>query len=294
MIKKSKKIIVFVFTIIFTIVFSCILYADQPTDTGGGTIDGTPDKYVEVVMTDSVINFGTLNISAQEIANSRSDVNGKYVIFDSEYDLTPGQSIDFNEGASNSNIFVKATYTGEIYPAGTGLTSTNWLFFKDTAATGYIQSQITGTLTVGGAGAITLPVGVTEVGSYSSTFIYYTTADAGVTWIRNNKTVYVALGDDARLYVGEALDLSTASYYSAKGDAVNTPFLGNYMTESSTFPTAVGQTATLDFGYYIAWDATQGNATKSFYTLIDLPMHVAYNHTWTWNLTITGEFKSAV
>ncbi|OJU08013.1 MAG: hypothetical protein BGN88_01525 [Clostridiales bacterium 43-6] len=293
MFKKSKKLIVLSFTLVFLMIFSSVAYADQPTDTGSGTIDGTPDKYVEVVMDDSTINFGTLNISQQEIANSRTDANGKYVIFESQYDLTPGQSIDFNEGASNSNIFVKATYTGQTYPVG-GLTSTSWLFFKDTAATGYIQSQVTGTLTAGGAGAVTLPAGVTEGGSYSTAFVYYTTADAGVTWSRNSKTIYVALGDNARLYVGDALDLSTADYYSEKGDAVDTPFYGNNMTESSTFPTAVGQTATLDFGYYIPWDATQGNAAQSFYALIDLPMHAAYDHNWTWNLTLTGEFKSAV
>lgn len=294
MIKKHKKIIVLMISLILTVIFTHISYADQPTDTGSGTVNGTPDKYVEVVMENSTINFGTLNISEQELSYKRTDANGKYVIFASEYDLTPAQSIDFNEGASNSNIFIKATYTGQVYPAGTGLDSSTWLFFKDVAATDYIQTQVTGTLTAGGAGAITLPAGVTEIGSYSSTFIYYSTADAGVTWTGNSKTIYVALGDNARLYVGDTLDLSTASYYSEKGDVVSTPFLGNNMTESSTFPTAVGQTATLDFGYYTPWDSIQGNTTDSFYTLIDLPMHAAYNHDWTWNLTITSEYKSAV
>lgn len=274
--------------------FSCIAFAEQSTDSQNATVNGTPDKYVEVVMENSTINFGTLNFSSQEIANSRTDVNGKYVIFESQYDLSPAQNIAFNEGASNANIFEKTTYTGQTYPAVTGLNSSTWLFFKDAAASGYIQSQITGTLTVGGAGAVTLPTGITEVGSYASNFVYYTSADSGLTWTRNTKTIYVALGDDTKLYVGDTLDLSAASFYTQKGDVVSTPFLGNNMTESSTFPTAVGQTATLDFGYYIAWDAVQNNTTESFYSLIDLPMNAAYNHDWTWNLTITGEYKSAV
>jgi hypothetical protein len=48
----------------------------------------------------------------------------------------------------------------------------------------------------------------------------------------------------------------------------------------------------LNFGYYVAWDATQGNADKSFYALVDMPKHAATGHNWTWNLTITGEYHS--
>lgn len=265
--------------------------AEQSTDTGTGTISGTPDKYVEIQMENSAINFGTFTVNDQKAINQRTDANGKYVIFDS-LKLAAGKNIIFNEGASNSNIFAKVTYTGETYPATGGLNNIAWMFLKDQAGTGYVQNEITGSLTSGGGG-VTMPSGVTEIGSYSAAFIYYTTADSGATWTRASKTIYVALGDNSRLYVNDNAVLSDSIYYTAKGGVVSTPFLGNNIAETSTFPTAVGNTVTLDFGYMINWDSTQANTHETFSTLIDLPMNAPYNHNWTWNLSAIVEYYSA-
>lgn len=290
---RRKKIIALLcsITLCSVLTLSSVVNADQPTGTAGATQSGTPDKYVEVIATDNTISYGTLNISQQASDNSRTSGGTKYVIFDSQYDLGTPDSIVFNEGATNSNAFYKITYTGESYPLVGGLDNTSWLFLRDTSGTGYIQSQITGTLTNGGGG-VTMPGGVTEVGSYSTSLIYYTTADAGATWTRNTKTIYVALGDNGRLYVGSAADLSTAEYVTAKGATVSTAFNGNNMALSTTFPTAVSDTVTFDFGYYVAWDSTQSNAVKTLYTLVDMPQHAATAHNWQWNLTITGEYQS--
>lgn len=290
---KRLKAMLMAIVFLTVSVSSYALAAEQTTDTGTGTVNGTPDKYVELIMENNSIAYGTFTVNDQQAVNTRTDANGKYVIFDSLKFMIPAQSIVFNEGASNSNIFAKVTYTGETYPATGGLSNISWLFIKDTSGTGYVQTEVTGTLTSGGGG-VTLPVGVTEIGSYVQTFVYYTTADGGTTWTRTTKNIYVALGSDSRLYVGDTADLTLASYYTAKGEAVSTPFLGNYFTETSTFPTAVGNSVTLDFGYLINWDATQANTHETFSTLIDLPMNAAYNHNWTWNLSIIAEYYSAV
>lgn len=268
-----------------------VVFADQPTDTVGATQSGTPDKYVEVIATDTTISYGTLNISDQAAANGRTDSGTKYVIFESEYDLGSPDPIVFNEGATNSNAFYKMTSAGETYPVSGGLDNSSWLFLRDSSGTGYMKSQVTGTLTNGG-GSVTMPGGVTEVGSYSTTEIYYTSSDANATWDRLSKTIYVALGDDNKLYVGSAADLSTAEFVTEKGAAVSAAFNDNTMVLSTTFPTQVSDTATFDFGWYIAWDSTQGNASKTMYTLIDMPQHAATQHNWQWNLTITGEYQS--
>lgn len=293
MIKKIKAVLAA--ALLFTVsVSSFALAAEQTSDTESGTVDGTPDKYVEAIMEDSTINFGTFTVNNQKAANEREDANGKYVIFESISDLSPAQNIIFNEGASNSNIFAKVTYTGETYPATGGLSNSTWLFFKDTAATYYVQSQITGTLTSGGGG-VTMPGTVTEVGSYVTSVIYYSSIDSGITWTRASKNIYVALGSDARLYISDSADLSAAPYCVAKGEAVQATFLGNnYFAETSTFPTGAGVAATFDFGYYIAWDNQQSNTHETFSALVDLPMHAAYNHNWTWNLSVIVEYFSAV
>lgn len=242
-------------------------------------------------MENNAINFGTFTVNDQKAINERTDASGKYVIFES-LKLATAKNIIFNEGASNSNIFAKVSYTGETYPATTGLNNISWLFLKDTAGTGYVQSQITGSL-VSGGGGVTMPSGVTEIGSFSANFIYYTTADSGVTWTRTSKTIYVALGDNSRLYVNDSAVMADNSYYTAKGSVVSTPFLGNNFAETSTFPTAAGNTVTLDFGYLMSWDITQSSTHETFSTLIDLPMHAAYNHNWTWNLSVIVEYYSA-
>ncbi|MDF2542359.1 MAG: hypothetical protein K0S47_2077 [Herbinix sp.] len=290
---KKIKAILTTAVLFIVICSSYALAAEQTTDTGNGTVNGTPDKFVEIAMEEDVINYGTFTVNDQQLVNDRSDVNGKYVIFDSLKYLSPAQSIVFNEGASNSNIFAKVTYTGENYPLTNGLNNTTWLFVKDTAATGYVQNEITGTLTSGGGG-VTPPATVIEIGSFKQSVVFYTSTDGGTTWDRITKDIYVMLGNNGRLYVSDAADLSTASYYTAKGDAVNTPFLGNYFTETSTFPTLAGNNVTLNFGYKMDWDATQNNNQETFSTLVDLPMHAAYNHNWTWNLSIIVEFYSAV
>lgn len=292
MLKKIKAILTagLLFAVSIT---SYALAAEQTTETGSGTINGTPDKYVEIGMEDSTIDYGTFTVNDQKAVNTRTDANGKYVIFDSLKFLAPAQSIIFNEGSSNSNIFAKVTYTGETYPTTGGLSNNTWLFMKDTAATGYVQNQISGSLTSGGGG-VTMPATVTEIGSFVTSFVFYTSADSGTTWTRNSKNIYVALGNNQRLYVSDSNILDTASYYTLKGDAVNTPFLGNYFTETSTFPTLVGDTVTLNYGYYMAWDATAASTHETFSTLIDLPMHAAYNHDWTWSLSIIVEYHSAV
>lgn len=288
--KKINAILMSI--ILFSFPIACVaLAAEQTTDTGTGTVNGNPDKYVEIIMENNALNYGTLKVNDQKSVDYRTDANGKYVIFDSLQYLSSNKSIIFNEGASNSNIFAKVTYTGENYPATNGLSNAAWLFFKDSAATNYVQNEISGALTVGGGG-VTLPATVTEVGSFSKTFVYYTSSAS--VWSKNSKTIYVALGSDARLYVGDTADLSTASYYTAKGEAVSTPFYGNYFTEASTFPTAVNDTVTLDFGYMINWDNVQASTHETFSALIDLPMHAAFSHNWTWNLSIIVEFFSAV
>ncbi len=292
MLKKLKAIIAAIVLLVVS-VSSYAFAAEQTTDTGTGTVNGTPDKYVEVNMEKSTISYGTFAVNDQQAVDTRTDADGKYVIFDSLKYMSPSQSIIFNEGASNSNIFAKLNYTGETYPASGGINNISWLFVKDTAATGYVQPQITGTLTSGGGG-VNMPATVTEIGSFSKTFIYYTTSDGGNTWTRNSKTIYVALGSDHNLYVGDTADLSTASYYTAKGEVINTPFYGNYFAETSTFPTAENDTVTLDFGYMINWDATQASTHETFSTLVDLPMHAAFNHNWTWNLSVIVEYYSAV
>lgn len=292
MLKKMKAILTA--TVFMAVSISgYVLAAEQTTQTGTGTINGTPDKYVEIGMENSAINYGTFTVNDQKAVNTRTDANGKYVIFDSLKFLSTNKSIIFNEGASNSNIFAKVTYTGESYPTTGGLNDSTWLFLKDTAGTGYVQNEITGSL-VSGAGGVTMPTGVTEIGSFISTFVYYTSADVGVTWTRSQKNIYVALGDNGRLYVSDSLDLSSAPYYTAKGDVVSTPFLANNFAETSTFPTAVGNTVTLDFGYMMTWDNIQANTHETFSTLVDLPMHAAYNHSWTWSLSVIVEYYSAV
>lgn len=290
--KKIEAILISVLLLAVSI-SGYVLAAEQTTETEGGTVNGTPDKYVEVNMESAAINYGTFTVNDQKAINERSDANGNYVIFDSLKYLTPAQNIIFNEGSSNSNIFAKITYLGESYPVVDGLNNQTWLFVKDTAGTGYVQNEITGTLSSGGGGVI-MPGTVNEIGSYSNDFVFYTTADGGTTWTRATKTIYVALGDDGRLYVSDSNDLASASYYTAKGEVVNTPFLGNSFTETSTFPTLAGDTVTLDFGYLIEWDATPSSTHETFSTLVDLPMHAAYNHNWTWNLSIIVEFYSAV
>lgn len=263
-------------------------YAEQTSDTGSATQTGNPDAFVEILVNDDTISYGTLNISGQ--TNTRNDGSSDYVIFESENDLT-NDSIAFDEGATNSNLFAKITYTGETFPVSNGLDNTDWLFLRDSSGTGYIQSQISGTLTNGGGG-VTMPGGVTEIGSFSDTLVYYTTADAGTTWTRDTKTIYVALGDNGRLYVDDSADLASAEYVTAKGEATDDAFFANNVVITSTFPTSADDTVTLDFGYYIAWDATQGNADKAVYSLIDIPKHAATGHNWTWNLTIANEYQS--
>lgn len=287
---KSKLKILVTVVVSLILVFPINSIAEQTSESGSGSQTANPDSFVEVVVNDNTINYGSLNILTQASANGRTDGSSDFVIFESENDIA--DSISFDEGATNSNLFSKIAYTGETYPVGTGLDNTNWLFFKDaTAGTGYIESQITGTLTNGG-GSVTMPGVVNEVGSYSTELIYYTTADVGATWTRNTKTVYVALGDDGNLYVDDVADLSSAEYITDKGSSTSDAFLDNNMVLSTAFPTAVDDTVTLDFGYYIDWDSTQGNADKTFYTLIDIPKHAATNHAWTWNLTISNEYHS--
>lgn len=288
-----KKINVILMSIIlFAFPITCVaLAAEQTTDTGSGTVNGNPDKYVEIIMENNTLNYSTLKVNDQKSVDYRTDADGKYVIFDSLQYLSSNKSIIFNEGASNSNIFAKVTYTDDTYPAVNGLSNLTWLFFKDTAATNYVQNEISGTLTTGGGG-VTMPTDVTEIGSFSKTFVYYTSSAS--VWSRNSKTIYVALGNNGRLYVGDTADLSTASYYTVKGEVVSTPFYGNYFTEASTFPTAINDTVTLDFGYMMNWDNVQSSTHETFSALIDLPMHAAFNHNWTWNLSIIVEFFSEV
>ncbi|HEY9060812.1 MAG TPA: hypothetical protein VIO64_09975 [Pseudobacteroides sp.] len=290
-ISKLKKRI-FLMALVTILAFPTLINAEQLTDTGSGTLTGNPDAFVDVVVSDNTISYGTLNISAQGLANARTDGGTEYVIFESQTDIT-NDSIAFDEGATNSNSFYKVTSSGETYPLVGGLNNTNWIFLKDaTSGTAYVKPQITGNLTNGGGG-VTMPSGVNEVGSLSSELIYYTSADAGVTWSRNTKTVYIALGDDGRLYVDDAAALTASSQYiTAKGGQTDDAFLGNNMVLSSTFPTLATDPVTLDFGYYSAWDATQGNGDKSFYALVDMPKHAATGHNWTWNFTITGEYHS--
>lgn len=265
-----------------------LAYAEQTNDTGSATQTGNPDAFVEVIVNDDTISYGTLNISGQ--TNTRNDGSSDYVIFESEKDLA-NDSIGFDEGATNSNLYTKITYTGETFPASNGLDNTDWLFLRDSSGTGYIKSQINGTLS-SGSGGVTMPGGVTEVGSFTDTLVYYTTADDGDTWSRNTKTIYVALGDNGRLYVDDSSDLASAEYVTAKGQAISDAFFANNVVITSTFPTTVDNEVILDFGYYIGWDATQGNADKSVYTLIDIPKHAATGHNWTWNLTIANEYQS--
>lgn len=277
-----------IFMTVTILVFSLTGMTSLAADSQDGTISGTPDAYVEIVMPDNAISFGALDIAAQITANSRTAADTKYVIFESQHDLTPPDNIEINEGASNCNLFVKSTIAGETF---LGINNVSWLFLKGTADSAYVMPQISGTLTSGGGG-VTLPVGVAEIGSSATSYVTYTSADAGVTWTRNTGTLYMALGDDANLYVGTGADLSgVTTIYTAKGQALSS-LLGSSYVLSSTFPAAVGATVTLNFGYAIAWDATQNNAVKDIYCLIDMPAHAASGHSWTWTLTTTGEFVS--
>ena len=268
-----------------------VAFAAQPSDTEGGTVNSSPDIYVDTVITDDTISFGTLNISQQGQANSRNSGSTEYVIFESRNDLSSPDSITLNEGATNSNSFYKITYSGETFPSSGGLDNTDWLFFSNSTGTAYIESKITGTLNNSG-GSITMPDGVTEIGSFSDELIYYTSSDEGDTWNRDTKTIYVALGDNGRLYVGDSSNLASSDYLEAKGSSVDNAFFGNNMVLSSEFPTLANDSVSLNFGWYTPWDSTQGNSNKSFFTLIDMPKHAATGHDWTWDLNITGEYHS--
>ncbi len=294
---KSKKLIgiLAVAAMTFSIMFSSLAKAaDDPTDTGTGTLSGNPDIYVDVVVDPSYdeIGFGALDIAGNANPTDHGDGNS-YLAFESKSDLAD-KYISFDEGATNSNLFQKVTFTGETFPTVGGLDNSNWLFLSSNPGTNtaYIQSQITGTLTLNGGG-VTMPVGDgTEIGSFSKELVYYTTADAGATWSRNTKTIYIALSNTGKLYVDDTADLASAEFITLKGDDVSDAFQGNSMVLSTSFPTAVSDTVTFDFGYYTAWDSTQGNGDKTFYTLVDMPKHAATGHDWTWNLTITGEYHS--
>jgi hypothetical protein len=290
---KTKRLLGLTTTVAltFSLALGQIAFAEQPSDTGTGTVNSNPDIYVDTVITDDTISFGTLNISQQGLANPRTDGSTEYAIFESQKDLGSPDSITLDEGATNSNSFYKVTYTGETFPSSGGLDNTDWLFLSNSTGTGYIESNITGTLTNNG-GSVTMPVGVTEVGSFSDELIYYTSSNEGTTWNRATKTIYVALGDNGRLYVGDTADLTSSDYLEAKGSSVDNAFFGNDMVLSSEFPTIANDSVSLDFGWYIPWDSTQGNSDKSFYTLIDMPKHAATGHDWTWNLTINGEYHS--
>jgi hypothetical protein len=271
--------------------------AEQKIGTGVGTQTGNPDAYVEVVVppTESTISYGTLNISAQAVANGRTDptTKVKYVIFESEKDLGTAQKIGFNEGATNSNAYYSVASKGETYPTTGGLDNKDWIYLRDTTATAYVTPQITGTLSVGGGG-VTMPGGgsITEVGSFSAVRYNYLSIDGGATWERSApETIYVALGSNGRLYVGNSPTLSDTQYFTAKGEARSDSFNnGNSMVLTST-PTA-GGTINLDFGYNVPWNDTQSDASKTLYTLVDMPQHAATGHNWHWDLDITGEYLS--
>jgi len=280
--------------------FTLPVSAEQTNDTAGGTQTATPDTFVEVVAGDTSIGFGTLNISDQ--TNTRTVSGVTYAIFESINDAaSPLDGIAFDEGATNSNAYYYITYTGETYPASGGLDNTNWIFFKDQSNSDnvFVASRIEGTLTSGGGG-VTLPAGVTEVGSFSAEFVEYTATGGDTDWTRTTATIYVALGDNGNLYVDDDANLdpdevgdSTAvEMMTAKGDQAANAFGGNPFTLTSTFPTQANDTVMLDFGWYVAWDSTQGNADKQLYTLVDLPKHAAANHAWTWNATINAAYHS--
>jgi len=288
-------------------------FAQQTSDTGTGTTTGTAETFVEVVVNDGTVSFGTFAVTTQ--GNTRTAAGVNYVIFESENEATtPPDSAAIDEGATNSNAFYYVTYTGETYPATGGLTNTDWLFLMDTANTldthgYYVVSQITGNLTAGGGGITDVDdvtagtqftANVTEVGSYSATLTYYSSTD-GTTWTRATKTIYVGLGDDNNLYVDDdpkldptdTTDTTQVETITAKGDQVTNAFLGNKFVLTTAFPAAAGDTVTFDLGWYVAWDSTQGNADKSIYALVDLPKHAAAAHAWTWNLTFHGEYHSS-
>ncbi|MBD7911264.1 MULTISPECIES: hypothetical protein [Clostridium] len=297
---KVRKIISLVclvtLSVTLTLAFPQSVFAEQKTANGTATQTGNPDAYVEVNVptAESQISYGTLNISAQAVANGRIDptTQVKYVIFESEKDLGAAQHIGFNEGATNSNAYYSVASSGETYPTGSGLSSNEWIYLRDTGATAYVPARITGTLTNGGGG-VTMPGGgtITEVGSFAVTQNYYTSADAGVTWNRNSQTIYVALGSNNRLYVGNSATLSDTQYFTTKGEARSDSFNnGNSMVLTTT--PAAGAAVNLDFGYNIPWDATQSNANKALYTLVDMPQHAATGHDWHWDLNITGEYLS--
>ncbi|HEY9061448.1 MAG TPA: hypothetical protein VIO64_13220 [Pseudobacteroides sp.] len=63
---------------------------------------------------------------------------------------------------------------------------------------------------------------------------------------------------------------ASSQYITAKGGQTDDAFLGNNMVLSSTFPAMATDAVTLDFGYYAAWDATQGNGDKSFFALAEI------------------------
>jgi hypothetical protein len=285
--------------------------AQQTSDSTTASSTGTPETFVEVVGVDTSIAFGTFAIATQ--TNTRSAAGVNYVIFESENEATtPPDSATLDEGATNANAFYYITYTGETYPATGGLDNTNWIYFMDTANTldtygYYVNSQITGTLSLGGGGitdadgvtaGTQITAGVDEVGSYSATLTVWSSTD-GTTWTMSTQTIYVALGTDNKLYVDDDANLDPTQTDStqvetitAKGDQVTNAFKGNKFVLTSAFPTAAGQTATFDFGWYIPWDSTQGDDDKSFYVLVDVPKHAAANHQWTWTITMHGEYHS--
>jgi len=259
--------------------------------TGSATITATSATFTDVDVTDSTIIFSNLDLSG---AGDDETVGvDECRIFDSENEATTADdSIAFTEGATNANAFYYVTYTGETY---LGLDNTNWLFLKDTANTldtygYYVESQVTDTLTFGGGG-VTMPGGVNEIGSYTDTLIYYSSADGDI-WTRATKTIYVALGDDANLYVDDDSDLTDAETIDEKGDEVSNAFQGNKFVLTSDFPAGAGDIATFDFGWYAAWDGIPGNADHSFYALLDMPKHAAAGHIWDWDITVHGEYHS--
>ncbi len=268
---------------------------EQTSDTEAVFSKGRAQIFVEVVGVDTVIDFDTFAVSTE--TDTHTSIGVTYVIIESENEASSSpDNSTLNEGATNVNAFYYLTETGEVYPAGVGINNTNWIYFMDTTNTEdthgyYVNSQMTGNLTSGGAGSLIWPTGVSEVGSYTATLPNWGSSD-GDDWTRNSTTIYAALVDNGRLYVYSNNNLTNADYIENKGDQVTNAFKGNTFVLTTSFPTAANQIAIFDFGWYIAYDATPGDDDKSFYILIDMPKHAPAGHTWTWMVTMHGEYHS--